>query len=1187
MESVKNLADQDSATVTLYAVWQSNGYRIRFNKNATDATGTMADMSMTFGQSANLTANAFARQGYAFKGWTRQADGGGQSYSDGQQVSDLSSRDGDVIDLYAVWEAKAGGIALEKVAHLDDQNGNGKADHDENISYSFKVTNMSPDVALSGVTIVDDLLSETITVGNLAAGASKDVNATKTHTVTVSDALAGQVTNTATVTGNASNGSGTVTDTATARVSTEIPGASITVSKQAVLDDGNGNGMADVGEMLAWKVTVMNTGDVSLSDVTLDDDFAGISGKVMSSALAPGASTSIDIEGKPVTAAQALSGNVENVADVTATPPNGMSGVTGRGNASVPTVSPSADIAITKTATLSDNDADGKGDMGESVSYTLTVTNTGNVDLSNVTVMDPMFGNAPIKTIASLAVGTSKTVTTSSHVITVDEAKAGRIVNTATATGEPPTGIDSPVATDTATVMTEPPAPSFDATKIAKVQGHEGNADYRPVVGDVISYEISVRNTGNVPLSDVAVNDAMLGIDGNIKTTLSPGETTVVTGTHVVTQANVDSGSITNTATVRAQAPEGTGDPGERKPSVTTPVAGKAAVSIEKKAMLGDLDGDGKADAGEEIIWNATVTNTGTVTLSDVTVTDVLTDIADASAISVGTLGPGDVRIVSLGKTIVSAEQAKSGSIKNTAHVVATPSAGLDKVEDDDTRTVPTEAPIASFEMTKDYVLADSSDMDGDGKVEPGDVIKYSITLRNTGNVELRDMTVSDAMLGWDRQSLDGTIKPGASATIRGTYKVTTNDMNGGTIRNEATGTAKPAIEGVDAPADRKASVEVPTNARTGLLTKKTVDRQEVDPGKVGEVLTYTISVENVGNTAVHDVAVNDPLIERAALSGNARIVDCKVIGADDNNLPDKASGASDALNGNGGTENATMQAKTLQPGHQLIATVTYSLTQGDIDTGRVENTATATGMADDGSDTPLVSTDTVVTIIRQSDGRAVEKSVDQAIIDDAKVGDVLSYTIRITNVGDTTVRNVNVLDSLTGHGLSDIRYSNVEMLTENDAVPANQGKTDTAPAADIDDDAGNGSSKEGTDTSSDQRQSMTESAASGSFEKTKVLLPGQSVMAYASYAVTGDDIAAGQVMNIAWVTYVNADGTDNRSAESTVTTSLHEKAVASDTILEESTPTLPQTGDTLRAIVNGMSIAMTIGGLIVLRRMR
>ena len=93
--------DKVIGDITLYAGFRANTYTIVFNANT--GSGSMDGQSMTYDTAANLTANAFTKDKYTFKGWATSAGGSGQ-YADGQSVKNLTAADGAIISLYAVWE---------------------------------------------------------------------------------------------------------------------------------------------------------------------------------------------------------------------------------------------------------------------------------------------------------------------------------------------------------------------------------------------------------------------------------------------------------------------------------------------------------------------------------------------------------------------------------------------------------------------------------------------------------------------------------------------------------------------------------------------------------------------------------------------------------------------------------------------------------------------------------------------------------------------------------------------------------------------------------------------------------------------------------------------------------------------------------------------------------------------------
>ena len=79
-------------------------------------------------------------------------------------------------------------------------------------------------------------------------------------------------------------------------------------------------------------------------------------------------------------------------------------------------------------------------------------------------------------------------------------------------------------------------------------------------VGEVISYTIIITNTGNTTLSSISVTDANADV-GSIMpssiTLLLPSESVTVTAEHTLTQMDVDSGVVSNTAIVTGEDPNG------------------------------------------------------------------------------------------------------------------------------------------------------------------------------------------------------------------------------------------------------------------------------------------------------------------------------------------------------------------------------------------------------------------------------------------------------------------------------------------------------------------------------------------------------------------------------------------------------------------------------------------------------
>ncbi|MBQ2710800.1 MAG: InlB B-repeat-containing protein [Clostridia bacterium] len=98
--SVKNLTATDGGTVTLYAIWETTDYTVKFNANGGE--GTMSNQTFTYDTEGTLTANSFTREGYTFQGWATSANGA-VVYTDAEEVTNIAGGNSSVT-LYAVWK---------------------------------------------------------------------------------------------------------------------------------------------------------------------------------------------------------------------------------------------------------------------------------------------------------------------------------------------------------------------------------------------------------------------------------------------------------------------------------------------------------------------------------------------------------------------------------------------------------------------------------------------------------------------------------------------------------------------------------------------------------------------------------------------------------------------------------------------------------------------------------------------------------------------------------------------------------------------------------------------------------------------------------------------------------------------------------------------------------------------------
>src|SRR5690606_38065743 len=163
-------------------------------------------------------------------------------------------------------------------------------------------------------------------------------------------------------------------------------------------------------------------------------------------------------------------------------------------------------------------------------------------------------------------------------------------------------------------------------------------------LGDFIDYELIVRNTGNVTLTSVAVEDDNAVITGGSPiASLAPGKSATVYARHEVTQADIDAGIVLNQATATGDDPKGdptpevpSDDPDTPEPNDPTEVdlTQRPALSLTKRAT-----DEGPYAVGDFIDYELTVRNTGNVTLTQVEVTDANAVVTGGSPIA--SLAPG------------------------------------------------------------------------------------------------------------------------------------------------------------------------------------------------------------------------------------------------------------------------------------------------------------------------------------------------------------------------------------------------------------------------------------------------------------------------------------------------------------------------------------------------------------------
>ncbi|MEO8264284.1 MAG: hypothetical protein ABI706_02115 [Ilumatobacteraceae bacterium] len=520
-------------------------------------------------------------------------------------------------------------------------------------SYTISVTNAGPSAA-PGVAIDDPLPAGVTTVSwtcSAAAGSSCAVpSGTGAINSTVDLAIGGAVTFTVSLQAGPSAGSLTNIVTATVppgisdpnpsnNVATDIDTlvftADIAVTKTASA------ATVPAGQSFGYTVVVSNGGPDPATGVSVLDTMpAGLTNTSWTCAATPGSSCPASGTGDIATTVDVLAGGSATFT-ITVTVTNAAPDMvvnTATATVGPGTVDPnpanntaSATIAVDFTTSLSVTKTASVATAlpGDTFTYDIVVGNGGPAVLDGVAISDPVPGGLVPLTwtcvgaaggVCSVASGTGSPVlgadlpsgghVTITLVVQVAPGASGPILNIVTATA----GTVSQPVTAQASANVEvspvvPPAAGLSITKSTTA------ATYSQVDG-VVTYTLVATNTGTVTLSGVTITDANATLANCAPVTLTPGQTITCTATHLVTQADLDRGTLTNTASVSGLPPTGPAV-SANSAAVVTPAMPRSSLEVTKSSPATSF-----SKVGDQIAYTITATNTGNVTLNNVSISD-------------------------------------------------------------------------------------------------------------------------------------------------------------------------------------------------------------------------------------------------------------------------------------------------------------------------------------------------------------------------------------------------------------------------------------------------------------------------------------------------------------------------------------------------------------------------------------
>ncbi len=799
--------------------------------------------------------------------------------------------------------------------------------------------------------------------------------------------------------------------------------------------------VVQVGQTVAFLITLTNTGDTTLTTVPLADTYdasrltfvsasppqSGVGAGTITWAnlgpLAPSATRSVTVT---FTAASVPAGALTSDLARSA-------GVLDEFGDPVLPSEDSADVSITRPAVsvakTRASGQDGEIQPGQTVTFDITVTNSGDTTLALVPLTDtfdparlavatatpaPTGGGASTVSWANLGTLAPGASTAVSLTFTALAPSAGVTTDTATVTGASDVYADT-AAPSSASASVRVTSPAVDVRKqLASGQ------DPAVQPGDNVTFDIGVTNVGDTNLVSVPLTDAWgsaylnfvsalppaLLSPGSASWTLgplAPGATTTVTVTF--TAVTPPPGLLaTDTATVSG-ALDVFGDTAQDDSATAGVNVGTPRVNVAKVLASGQ---DPIVQAGEDVTFDITVTNSGDTDLATVPLADTY-DAAHMTFVSaspsedgstpgtvtwnqLGPLAAGASRTVQV--TLRPTSVPPGGSTTDTATVTgAVDTFGDVAASDDATAAVRVTAPG----VVVSKLLASGQDP----QIQAGQTVTFDLAVTNTGNTTLVTVPLADA---WDATYLGfvsatvpaltglgtaswtlGPLAPGESAYVSVTL-LALDAPPGHTTIDTVTSSGAVDVNG-DTPPDSSASDSVLiTEPSVAIVKSLAVGQDPVVQG--GQNVSFDLRVTNSGDTTLTAIPLTDTY-DSSALA---------FVGA--STTPDSIAPGSLAWSTVG----------SLAPGDTTVVTVTFrALTppSGQVTT----DTATVSGATDiygDGAADRLATGSVRITAPKVTVTKARAAGQDPAV----QAGAPVTFDIVVTNSGDTTLTTVPLADS-------------------------------------------------------------------------------------------------------------------------------------------------------------------------------
>lgn len=686
--------------------------------------------------------------------------------------------------------------------------------------------------------------------------------------------------------------------------------------------------------------------------------------------------------------------------------------------------------------------------IGDTLTYTVTLTNNGNSSAQNVIFTDTAPSGTTFIANSFSINGIPQSGADPSNGVNIGPITAGNTVNvsfqvtvTSLPTQNPAVNFSS-----TSYQLVSPPDAETSISNPVSTQMQEAilsmtkneNVSFADI-GQTVFYTTSISNIGNTDAINIVFTDVLssgltfvpntLTVDGILQPNADPNTGVLLAALppneiySIVFQVTVNSIPPSNPApNIASTTYAFTVDPGN-PPVSSAATSNTTLLQINNANIISTKTADLTfADVGNTITFTLNLPNTGNTTATDVTIIDILNSNltfvpnsftvngqtipnADLSTgVNIGSIPGGNTAIVTFQATVATLPTLDpiSNAASTTYHYVVDPSQPPITISNQ-SNTTTTQINSAILTAQKNSNVA---------TVDIGQDIVYTVTITNSGNVSATNVIFTDLIpdgTSFEPNSftLNGTTIPNAdlitgvpigdiapNQSVIVAFHINADEIPPiNPITNQASVSFQHIVNPANPPISKNiTSTTVSTKIESAILN--TIKIGDKAFATIGDTITYTTTITNTGNISANNVIFSDPLPTWTQFVAGSVIVD----GAP---LP-----SASIINGVGINTITPNQMVTIVFQVQIVSNPTTFTTELQ-NLGFVNfqyNVGNAL-QAQPGN----VETNVFVTSINSATLSAV-KTANTAF---ANIGDTITYTVLLQNSGNTNATNVNFSDSI------------------------------------------------------------------------------------------------------------------------------------------------------------------------------